>query len=143
MQLPKLSNKAIVSSRAEAEIFGKTIVKDNITATSKHCVVSEKPLIYLISLERHKYSNSLIQKSGCFCVNLMRESFQSKIDICDEKRGEHLDKFKVCNFLKQECLKIECCSLKESDLRYECEVIKSEEVGDSILYLGKVVSKQP
>ena len=53
----------LVTSRAEIDIIGKEVQKDDIITLSWHMPVSFKPSIYAIAIGKSKFSSKLIEKS--------------------------------------------------------------------------------
>lgn len=129
----------LVTSRAEAEILGKRQVKDNIFTLAWHMPVSFEPELYAISAGHKRFSTKLIRESGVFCINFMPFSSAKEALFCGRHSGNHLDKFKECNFGKESCEKIDCPRIKQALAFMECEVVNEIEAGDHTIFIGKVV----
>jgi len=129
-----------ITTRANIEILGKSVSKDNIMIADWHTQLSFNPLLYGILIGKTRYTLNLIKKSKAFCVNFIPYRLKEKIINCGKQRGEHIDKFKENGLEKEECEKIDCPRLKEAIAFLECEVINEIETGDHILFIGKVLN---
>lgn len=130
----------LITSRAEAEILGKRVTKDNVMTADWHSPLSFKPLLYGIVIGVARYSLRLIKKSKVFCVNFVPYKMRKKAVECGSYSGEHLDKFAKFGLEKAECNRIDCPRLKGASAWLECEVVNELETGDHVLFVGKVVN---
>lgn len=130
----------LITTRAETEILGKKITKDNIMTADWHSPLSFNPLLYGILIGKTRYSFNLIKKSKVFCVNFIPYKMKEKAIQCGKQRGEHIDKFNEFGLKKEECEKIDCPRLKDAVAFLECEVEKEIETGDHVLFVGKVMN---
>lgn len=128
----------LVSSRSNVEVMGKNILKDNLIAVDWHMPVSMVPLIYAVSIGTNKFSRKLISSSKSFAVNFMPFSQAKAVLFCGRNSGEHIDKFKESGLSKIECTSIDCARVKEACGFVECELLQEIEVGDHIIFVGKV-----
>src|SRR3989338_5418406 len=130
----------LVTSRAEIEIIGKDVVKEDIITLSWHMPVSFDPAIYAIAIGKSKFSSKLIQKSGVFAVNFIPKELEKQALFCGTHHGEHMDKFKESKLTKEESEKIDCPRVKEALAYLECELINTVEAGDHYIFIGKVIN---
>jgi len=127
----------LVTCRAEMEIMGQNVEKDNLFTLGWHTPLSET--IYGITVLKKNYSYKLISKSRCFCVNFLPHSSGKDADFCGNNHGEHQDKFKATGFSKSDCSTIDCCKLSEAVAWLECEVENELDYGDHVLFSGKIL----
>ena len=130
----------LVTSRAEIEIIGKDVVKEDIITLSWHMPVSFDPAIYAIAIGKSKFSSKLIQKSGVFAVNFIPKELEKQALFCGTHSGQHTDKFKETGLTREEAEKIECPRVKEALAYIECELINTVEAGDHYIFIGKVIN---
>ena len=52
------------------------------------------------------------------------------------------DKFEESKVTKEDCDTIDCCRITESVGYLECELVDEIEVGDHVLFIGKVLNKK-
>lgn len=112
--------------------------KDNVLAMTWHTKASFQPNLYIICVDKSRFSYHLIKKGKCFCINYMPYSLKNKIIYCGTNSGKNIDKFKEAKLEKEECEKINCPRLKNSLAFVECRVVKSIEAGDHIVFIGHV-----
>lgn len=114
--------------------------KDNMLAMTWHTKTSFQPNLYLISVDKTRFSCELIKKSKCFVINYMPYSLSKEIIYAGTHSGRHVDKFKETGLTKEKADKIPCCRIKEAVAFVECKVIKEVETGDHIVFIGKVLN---
>ena len=130
----------LVTCSAEIESFGKSKEKDNIIPLDWHMPLSFSPVLYGISVGKDRFSIQLIRKSKVFVVNFMPYSSADKVLKCGNISGINIDKFDLVNFNKVHCDSIDCVRIVEAVAHIECEVIDEIDVGDHILFVGKVIN---
>lgn len=118
---------------------GKEEHKDNIIVLDWHMPLSFEPFLYGIAIGKTRFSLELIRESKVFAVNFMPLHLKDDVIFCGRNSGQHIDKFKETNLLKEECEKIDCPKIKQALAHLECEIINEIETGDHILFIGKVV----
>ena len=131
----------LVSSRAEVELMGKKEVKDNIMTLSWHTPLSQDPELYGILVSKNRFSYQVIKKSQVFVVNFMSTRHQEDVLYCGRNTGQVVDKFKETSFAKKEAKSIDCPVIEEAIANLECEVQEEIELGDHVMFVGRVVKK--
>jgi flavin reductase (DIM6/NTAB) family NADH-FMN oxidoreductase RutF len=131
----------LVSCRANVEIMGKEVLKDNMITLDWHMPVSFEPSLYAISVGKSRFSRLLIEKSKCFVVNFMPFSLKDKVLFCGRKSGRHMDKFKETGLKKEEGESVDCPRIADACAGLECEVVNSLEAGDHTIFVGKVLKE--
>ena len=132
----------LITSRAEINHFGKKTVKDNIMAASWHSPVSFEPPLYSIFVGKTRFTYQLIKKSQVFAVNFMSIDNQKEVLYCGSYTGENINKFEKSGLTKKECEKIDCPYIGEALAYIECSVQEEVEVGDHILFAGKILKSK-
>jgi len=140
-RLTKPRQTVLISSKGEADIFGKQILKDNLTAIDQHMSCSNNPRLYAISLSKTSFSYKLINESNVFIVNFVSHNLAEEIKICLTRHGDYTDKFKETKLTKVEGEKVDCPLVKEALGHLECEVVEEIETGDHIVFIGKVLKE--
>ena len=130
----------LVTSKAEIEIMGMEVLKDDIITLSWHMPVSFNPAIYAVAIGKSKFSSKLIQKSGVFAVKFIAKELEKQALFCGTHSGEHIDKFKETGLTREEAEKIECPRIKEALAYIECELVNTVEAGDHYIFIGKVIN---
>lgn len=124
--------KALLSSRAEVEIFGKTYEKEDIIP-----VEFDKENDEIKFQLKDDFIHKLISKSQNFAINIPRLDFEKDADICEMNEGEFIDKFKLIDLKKIECDTVDCSCLGRS-IVYECTLIKEDKEGIT----GKILKER-
>lgn len=114
--------------------------KDNVMAATWWTKVSFQPNLYLICIDKTRYSHDLIRKGKCFVINFMPFELKDKVLFCGKTSGKDIDKFKEAGFEKIEAEKINCPIIKESLAYLECKVAKRVSAGDHTIFLGEVMN---
>lgn len=130
----------LVTSRAEIDIIGKEVLKDDIITLSWHMPVSFNPAIYAIAIGKSKFSSKLIEKSKVFVVNFISKTLEKQALFCGTHSGKHMDKFNESSLTIEEAEKIDCPKIKEALAYLECELINRVEAGDHFIFIGKVIN---
>jgi len=98
--------------------------------------VSFNPKLVVVSIAPARYTHSLVQEAGFFCINTL-----SKDDIELAKKfgftsGRNVDKFKDINYTNA----LKGSPIIEGAMAYvECEVVSNVDAGDHTLFIGQVV----
>jgi flavin reductase (DIM6/NTAB) family NADH-FMN oxidoreductase RutF len=132
----------LVTSRADMEMMGKEVLKEDIITIAWHMPVSFNPLMYAISVGKTRYSKKLIQRSGCFVVNFIGPELEDEMLYCGSNSGEHTDKFKETKLTKEDSEKIDCPRIKQASAYMECEVVDMIDAGDHVIFVADVVHKE-
>ena len=114
--------------------------KDNIMAMTWWTKTSFQPNLYIISVDKSRYSHDLIKKGKCFVINFMPFKLKDRVLFCGTKSGRDVDKFKETGLTKIEAEKINCPVIKESVAYLECKIIKQVPTGEHTIFVGEVVN---
>ncbi|MBW2988817.1 flavin reductase family protein [Candidatus Woesearchaeota archaeon] len=129
----------LVTCRADAEIFGKKEVRDNIITMAWHMPVSFSPKLYAVSVGKTRFSCGLIRESKVFAVNFIPSKMKRKALLCGTKSGMYTDKFEAANIKKEECASIDCPRISGALAYMECRVTQEIDSGDHIIFIGHVI----
>ena len=125
--------KALLTSRTEIEIFGKTYEKEDIVPVEFEKTENEVKF----QIKKNEFISRLISKSQNFAINIPRLDFEKDADVCEMNEGEFIDKFKLIDLKKIECDTVDCSCLGRS-IVYECTLIKEDKEG----FTGKVIKER-
>ncbi len=138
-ELKEGMHAVLVCSRAEAEIMGRTAVKDGVTSTFFHTMVSIEPALYLVAVRNNSFVLELARKSRVFSVNFMGAEYREAVKECARTESRHTDKFMLTGLTKREGEKIDCPVILEAYKTIECTLLREEEAGDHTLLIGDIV----
>lgn len=111
---------------------------ENVWPIDWHMPLSFEPELYSVALTRGGYGTELIRASGVFVVNFVPADWEEIIFYCGRTSGRDRDKFQEAGLVKEAAVSVDAPRLKDALGFLECEVVKSEEVGDHTLFVGAV-----
>ena len=110
-----------------------------ISAIAWHMPVSSYPKLVALALANKRYTLELIEKSGCFCINLPDYSLLEKVVFCGTYSGRDVDKFRETSLTPGPCLTIGTPCIDECRAHLECRVVQNIEAGDHHIITGEVL----
>ncbi len=101
--------------------------------------VCEDPVLISVAISEKNYTHDLLEQSGVFVVNILRES-QTKVAIhFGKKSGRDINKFTGIAFQRGKT----GAPILDDCLGYlECQVVFSRKIGDHTIFVGKVVEEE-
>lgn len=125
---------AFLTARADVEILGKILTKDDISQLENHMEVEKN--YYAVSLNKNNFILDLIKKSGVFAVNFssIKKAENTPVD------GKYFDKFQKFRIGKKEAEKINCPLIAGADV-LECELNHIMDLGERALIIGNILKK--
>jgi len=84
----------------------------------------------------------MIKNSKVFCINFVTDKMSDLALFCGTKSGHNIDKFKEKNIEKENAKKIDCPRIKGCSAYLECEAADFIDIGDHVMILGKVITKE-
>lgn len=127
--------KALATSRADIEIFGKEEEKEDIVPVEFELTDHECKF----SIKKTDFIYRLIKESKVFAINVLFPQNEKAEDICQINEGMFSDKFKLSHLEKIECTAIDCPGIKKSEI-FECQAIKEEQKGDIVEIFGTILT---
>ncbi|RLE44960.1 flavin reductase family protein [Candidatus Woesearchaeota archaeon] len=134
-----ISPRQVVLVTIRAFVNGREI--DNIIPVAWHSPLSFDPEMYGIVIGKARYSCELIRKAGSFVVNFISAEYKDDVLFCGTHSGRDVDKFAETRFEKENAEAIDCSRIKQALGFLECEVVNEVDVGDHVLFVGKVVNE--
>ncbi|MFX0068837.1 MAG: flavin reductase family protein [Promethearchaeota archaeon] len=114
--------------------------KPNVLAIAWIIPVSVNPPLLAMSIRPERHSHRLISETKEFVVNIPTFQLAKKVLGCGKLSGREYDKFKELALETQNAKKVTSPIIKDCIAHIECKLIKSFELGDHTLMIGKVVS---
>ena len=134
-----ISPRQVVLVTARVLINGKEI--DNIIPIAWHSPLSFGPEMYGIVIGKTRYSCELIRKAGSFVINFISAEYKDDALFCGTHSGRNVDKFAETAFEKEDAEVVDCARIKQALGFLECEIVNEVDVGDHVLFVGRVVNK--
>ncbi len=122
------SGVTIVTMQAEQQQHGLTV--------SGFLSISPEPPLVLISIGQELTSDTLLQASGAFAVNLLRDDQRELSDRFAGRLGV-IDRFEG---LKTQAAATGAPILEDCLAWLDCRVVSTQVAGDHTLYIGEVVA---
>jgi flavin reductase (DIM6/NTAB) family NADH-FMN oxidoreductase RutF len=133
-----VTSKHIITS----QFSGDEQEKDDIITIDWHTLVNFEPAKYAIVIAKKHFSYKLIHESGIFVVNFISHKLEEAAKFCGNNSGIHLDKFEKTGLTKQNSDYVDCVKIKEAIAHLECEVEQEIDVGDNVIFIGKVLGRK-
>lgn len=128
----------LVSCRGPATLLGVEEHINDIIPLDWHSPASYDPRKYIILVSKKAPALERIRSSGAFVVNFMPYEFKDKVIKCGKEFKK--DEFQEVGLTAAPSEKlIDCPRIKEAIAWLECEVEQETDVGDHVLFIGKVL----
>ena len=111
---------------------------ENVWPVDWHLPLSLKPELYGVAIHKGSFGQELIAKSGAFAVNFVPASWEDKILFCGSTSGRLVDKFSEAGLKRGEASTIDAPILTDGLGTLECLVEQVVDVGDHLLFVGRV-----
>ena len=83
---------------------------------------------------------NVIKESGEFVINLASADLAKQVDYCGVKSGKLVDKFKECNFTKEQGTETSVPMIKECPISIECRVKEIKELGTHDMFMAEILA---
>lgn len=130
----------LVTCRGKHELMGRETENDDVLPCTWHTPLAKEPPLYGIVIRKDFVAAELIRQSGSFVVNFMPFALINKVKEAMGVSAEYVDKVESIGVHEAPCEKLVDQFRLEHALGWlECEVVQSVEVGDHILFAGRVL----
>ena len=116
-----------------------TMEKANIVTIAWVSLLTSQPPMLGISVGQKGYSGNEIKRNGDFTVNIASASIMTEADFCGITSGRDTDKFSKTGLTRIPSKIVKSPIIKECPLNLECILIKSDIVGVTNHFIGKIV----
>ena len=129
-----------VSCRGRASVLGRMAEKEFIIATAWHSPVSENPPLYLVAIPKHMDGAiAAIRGEARFIVNFVGLEEAEAATKLRDTRNTFEEPFKATGLTRAEGVTVPCPRVKEAVGWAECELNSEMDVGDHLLFIGRVM----
>ena len=90
-------------------------------------IVWGKP-IFVTLVRPSRYTYGLIEASGVFTVNVPTEAMRRWVGVCGTQSGRDVDKFGDFGVARSPGQTVECPTIDDSPMAYECRVVHTNDV---------------
>lgn len=119
---------------------GRMGEKVNFMAASWVMPVSEEPPRVALAVDKETYTYELILENKEFTINVLTDDHVNDLMFFGKVSGRDVDKAKVRGFKVKKGKKTDAPVLDEAIGVVECKVYTSVDCGDTVLFIGDVVS---
>ncbi|MDD5015358.1 MAG: flavin reductase family protein [Atribacterota bacterium] len=138
-------NKAIEKFLPENIVFVLSYDRKNNRSSgmiASSCMVCSYEPYYMlvIALWKKGYTHKLIQDTKEFVIAVPNKSLEKAVDIFGMKHGDKVNKVKLSNVTTSKAKFLQTSLLADATINFECKVEKEVDVGDHILFIGKIVA---
>ena len=113
--------------------------RDNIIAVAWIGVLSTKPPLIGIGLNKSRFSTPMIEETGEFVVNIPDEKHLPEADWCGCVSGKTHDKFEKTHLTREPASKVKAPLIKECPVNIECTVKEKLDIGDYKIFIAEIV----
>lgn len=107
---------------------------------SWHMKCSRDPALFAISLFKTGYTHKLIQQSKEFVIAVPNKELEKEVLFFGTTHGNQIDKFKETKIETIKAKSIKSPLIKNATINFECSLEKEIDVGDHIVFIGKILN---
>ncbi len=111
----------------------------NVLAVAWHSPLSHDPPLLGISIGKGHFSHDLISQCGEFVFNVVSQEFQKAIELCGNRSGRELDKFREAGLKMMPAYHVRPPVIAGALAHLECTVVRQVSAGDHTLFIGRVL----
>lgn len=136
-----MNNPAIITAHANLYLLGREVARDMLLYTANCQKISDEPLLFSFAIPKKISGLEVLNKTSEFVIHFMDPEFLEKYALEIQKLSKYEDPLKTLDLSTVESVKIECPKL-ESIAHAECEKVKQMEMGDSMVFIGRVLYRE-
>lgn len=105
-----------------------------------HMICSYNPPLIAVALQKQKNTQRLIKESKEFVIAVANKELEKTVRVFGYVSGKDHDKFKMTKVRTKKSKFLKTPLLKDATLNYECKLVKEVEIGDHIMFIGKILT---
>lgn len=114
--------------------------KPNVLTAGWAMHVSKKPQLLAVAITKKRYSYKLLRESKEFVFAIPNASMEKEALFCGTVSGKKVDKIKELGMKTKSAKHIKLPLLSDCVVNMECKVTKEIELGDHVVFVGKVLA---
>ncbi len=79
--------------------------------------------VFVVAVRLSRHTHRLLEESDSFTVCLPREGMEEWLDVCGNKSGRDIDKFKELGMTAAKGVEVEAPYIQECPVHFECEIV--------------------
>jgi flavin reductase (DIM6/NTAB) family NADH-FMN oxidoreductase RutF len=84
--------------------------------------------VFIVAVRHSRYTFKLLEESDSFTVCLPAKGQEEWLDVCGNKSGRDMDKFKKLGMTEKKGLKVNAPYIEECPVHFECEIIYKDDL---------------
>lgn len=136
-------NKAFEAIKPESCIFVISVDENGRPSgmiNAWHMKCSREPALFAVSLLKTGYTHKLIRQSKEFAVAMANKELEKEVLFFGTTHGNEVDKFKETGIETIKAKFIKSPLLKKATVNFECILDREIDVGDHIIFIGKILN---
>ena len=117
-----------------------TMENSNVLTVAWTGILCTDPAMTYVSIRKERHSYNIIKETGEFVINLASANLAKQVDYCGVKSGKLVDKFKECNFTKEQGAETSVPMIKECPISIECRVKEVRELGTHDMFMAEILA---
>jgi len=101
---------------------------------------SSDPPLLAVALWKKGYTHKLIRKSKEFVIAFPNKKLVEEVEFFGSTHGDKVDKFKETGIKTLKAKYVKSPLLKDATINLECKLYKEINVGDNIMFIGKILA---
>lgn len=102
--------------------------------------VSLNPPLFMVCLSKKGYTHKLIEESGEFIIAVPNKALQKEIEFFGSTHGNEVDKLKESKIKIAKSKFVKPPLIKDATINFECKLFKKVNLGDHIMFIGKIIT---
>jgi flavin reductase (DIM6/NTAB) family NADH-FMN oxidoreductase RutF len=98
------------------------------------------PPLFAVVLSKKGYTHKLIQQSKEFVIAVPNKGLEKAVGFFGTTHGNEVDKFKRTGIKTLKAKYVKSPLLKDATINLECKLYKEINVGDNIMFIGKILA---
>jgi flavin reductase (DIM6/NTAB) family NADH-FMN oxidoreductase RutF len=101
---------------------------------------SSDPSLFAVALSKKGYTHKLIQQSKEFVIAVPNKELEKEVEFFGSTHGNKVDKFKKTGLETIKAKYLRTPLIKEATINLECKLAKEVDLGNNIIFIGKVLA---
>jgi len=103
-----------------------------------HMCCSREPPLLAVALSKEGYTHKLIRQTKEFVLAAANQELVKEVEFFGTTHGNEVDKFAKTKLETRPAEKIKVPLIKKATINFECTLEKEVDIGDHLLFIGRV-----
>jgi len=101
---------------------------------------SSSPHLFAVVLSKEGYTHKLIRRSKEFVIAVPNKKLEKAVEFFGMTHGDKVDKFKKTGIKISKAKYLKSPLLKDATINLECKLYREINLGDHIMFIGKILA---